>query len=194
MNESIENVSKEEFWSKIKGFMDRWEKNPTDDAIDFLQYLVEYPESMCKSDMSPTLKREIAKKYFWGIEKVLCDHRGVKNPSKLDLKPYYDFEDISVMFDRSKSSIHEATKEYAYVQAEMKKKCEDEAEYSRHLQPIWNRINKELGRSIGWTELHQILKDRCIDVMHDAETRERTESEEYAEFLEWRKVQRIKEQ
>jgi len=187
MSEDIKNITKEELWKKIKGFMARWDQKPMDDVIDFLQFLVEYPESMCKNDMTQTLKELIAEKYFEGVEKPIADDKYSKTHDPSYLKPYYDFEDLSVLFDRSKASIHEAVKVCSNLRPAIKKACEESALRAYEWSKAQEIVARQLGRYPERSEVEAYI--------HEQEVQSKDlENKEYAEFLEWKKVQRIKEQ
>ena len=94
------NLTAQNIIEKINSFYVRWEKNPDDLAeSSFLQLLKAYPCSMCQYNMTDTLELVISLFYY-----------GSK-PSPKEKEPIwlgYSFDDLSLLFDRSKSSIHEA--------------------------------------------------------------------------------------
>jgi hypothetical protein len=184
MTESIENVTKEELWNKIKGFYDRWQKDEDEYQIsDFFKYLIENPESMCKTDMTPKLKQDIAETYIWDQETCLAGKRISGTTNEVT----NTFEYLSIVYDRSKSSIHEAVKEFEHLRPEIAKKCE-ELEYRRkHLNEVSNMLYKRFNR---WFSLREAEEwEKAQELKNKV-----TESEDYAEFQVWRKAQPIKEQ
>jgi len=107
--ETEENLTGKEIVDKIRSFYRRLEKSHREQVVDFaeaefLELLCDYPHSMCKRDMSDTLKLLIALVYF-----------GSKPEYREDMSedPWqgYTYDDLSLMFDRSKASIHQAIRE-----------------------------------------------------------------------------------
>jgi hypothetical protein len=164
MNETIENITKEELWKKISGFYERWKKDEDEyKLMDFFRYLTEYPESMCKNDMTPALKELIAETYIYGIERSLACNRIMNTKNE----PEYTFDDLSIIFDRSKASIHEAIKEYERIRPEIIKKCEEEAYRSKHLNEVADILQDKFKRYFSIREAEEYEKTHPLVVMHD---------------------------
>jgi hypothetical protein len=90
------NLTAQQIIDKIKAFYVRWENNSEDLAeAEFLQNLVSYPVSMCSYTMTENLKLLVALVYF-------------DNKNSSDDWKGFTFDYLSLVFDRSKSSIHEA--------------------------------------------------------------------------------------
>jgi hypothetical protein len=109
VKESIGDVSRDELWSTIKGFHERYnsfkfsknDKKSSEYKIlirlllydMFLGNLIDMPSSMCKPLMSDNLISEI-RKYHDGS---------------------FSFNELSVVFNRSKSSISKAMNHQGYA-------------------------------------------------------------------------------
>jgi len=98
-----EDLTAKEIMDKVRGSYRRLERDPQDWVeCEFLELLRDYPRSMCKRDMSDTLKLWIALVYF---------------ESKPEFREYDDdwegctYDYLSLIFDRSKASIHQAIRE-----------------------------------------------------------------------------------
>ncbi len=133
--ESGENVSLKELTEKIRKFLEKFQEDLA--PVQFLEILIMYPESLCKRDMSDTLKRVITAYYTWGVQKPLCDYEqsldewekkkiGNKPEKNKWFDPYFSYDQISVLFGRSKASIHEAISQFKneYEQLYFKQKDE----------------------------------------------------------------------
>ena len=92
--ETPENLTVKMIFDKIASFYARYEQCLDGDISDcaesfFLRLLLAYPESTCSNKMSDNIKLLIALIYY--------EHEGS-----------YSVEDLSTLFDRSKSTIHAA--------------------------------------------------------------------------------------
>jgi hypothetical protein len=104
----LSKLTIEEIIEKTREFWHRYEKaslineNAQFAPMYFTQLLAYYPVSLCKRDISDTLKLLIAMSYF-----------GTK-PKKDDKDPIWNgfsYEDLSIIFVRSKASIHAAIRD-----------------------------------------------------------------------------------
>ena len=98
---SPHSLKANEIMDKIRDFYARWEKSGYDDLapLYFVELLKFYPVSICKRDMSDTLKTLITLAYF------------DSKPSPRDKEPIWEgfsYDDLSLIFCRSKASIHDA--------------------------------------------------------------------------------------
>ncbi|MEM3629384.1 MAG: hypothetical protein QXZ02_05265 [Candidatus Bathyarchaeia archaeon] len=102
--EDIDGLTAEQLIIKIRDFYARFEKFENADnellPLDFFELLSEYPVSMCAYNMNDTVKLLIALYYFYDK---------MENPKENDFALSY--EDLTIIFDRSKSSIHDAIKQ-----------------------------------------------------------------------------------
>ena len=185
--EDFSRVTKDELVRKLKGFMDRLKDHHGEFTdlmpIEFLEKLMEYPFSMCRDDMTLTLKELIADTYFEGIEKPLADAKYSKY-SDPNIKPYYSFDDLAVLFDRSKASIHEAIKECEHLRFEIKKRCEEQALRAYERSRVIDLLQHKLGRYADLKEIEAYEQEQEIQ-------KKDLENKEYAEFKEWKKTQLI---
>lgn len=113
--DNLDGLTAMQLITKIRDFYARFEK--FEDAenellpLDFFELLSEYPVSMCAYNMNDTVKLLIALYYF---------HDRTGNPKENEFALSY--EDLTIIFDRSKSSIHEAIKQ---KEAEAKRLLEE---------------------------------------------------------------------
>jgi len=117
--ETEDGISAKEIMDKVRSFYLRLEKCDSDESEyaegDFLELLYHYPKSMVAKHMTDTLKQLIAIIYFESkpekVEKkettFLCvgDKKIKWEP---DVWEGYSYDDLAVLFDLSKSSIHQA--------------------------------------------------------------------------------------
>jgi hypothetical protein len=99
------NLTAKQLLDKINAFYQRYsdESNLADEAEGyFLQFLAAYPVSMCSYNMTESLKLTIALVYF--DNKPTEDEKRKEN----DQWEGYSYEDLALIFDRSKASIHAA--------------------------------------------------------------------------------------
>lgn len=92
--ETPENLTVRDIFNKIAGFYARYKQCEDGNISDcaesfFLRLLFAFPESTCQTKMSDNIKLLIALIYY--------EHEGS-----------YSVEDLSTLFDRSKSTIHAA--------------------------------------------------------------------------------------
>ena len=101
------NVKVEDLIGKMRSFYERFEKVASADnefaPMDFLELLTYYPASMCSFHQTETLKLLIAVFYYWNKEK--------EREEKENDYEGYSMDYLSLIFDRSKSSIHQAIKD-----------------------------------------------------------------------------------
>ncbi|MEM3443023.1 MAG: hypothetical protein QXM86_04115 [Candidatus Bathyarchaeia archaeon] len=113
--DNLDGLTVETLIGKIRDFYARFEKIENADnellPLDFFELLSEYPVSMCGYNMNDTVKLLIALYYF---------HDRTGNPKENDFALSY--EDLTIIFDRSKSSIHDAIKQ---KEAEAKRLLEE---------------------------------------------------------------------
>jgi len=101
------NVKVEDLIGKMRSFYERFEKVTNADnefaPMDFLELLTYYPVSMCSFHQTETLKLLIALFYYWDKQKE----------SEEEENDYegYSMDYLSLIFDKSKSSIHQAIKD-----------------------------------------------------------------------------------
>lgn len=116
--ETEDGLSAKEIMDKIRSFYFRFEKASNSDMQDFgesyfLGLLRDYPQSMCNRNMTESLKQLIALIYF------------ESKPEPEEKKPIWNgfsYEDLSIMFDLSKATIHEAIRQ---KEAEIKQLLEE---------------------------------------------------------------------
>ena len=101
----LSELTVNEIITKSREFWHRFEKASEIDEdaefapMCFMQLLAYYPVSLCKRDMSDTLKLIMAMAYF------------ANKPDAQDKKPIWNgfsYEDLSLIFVRSKASVHAA--------------------------------------------------------------------------------------
>lgn len=112
----FEEITVNDIINKINSFYERLEKRK-DYFADlaegyFLELLHKYPKSMCCYVMTDTLKLVIALWYFKSKPSEQEIKKEIQENKKIGIKmnPYLgeSFEDLSLIFDRSKASIHSA--------------------------------------------------------------------------------------
>jgi hypothetical protein len=105
--DDLVNVKAEDLIGKMRSFYERFEKVANADnefaPMDFLELLTYYPVSMCSFHQTETLKLLIALFYYWDKQKE----------SEEEENDYegYSMDYLSLIFDKSKSSIHQAIKD-----------------------------------------------------------------------------------
>jgi len=104
--ESEDGLESKDFMKKMRSFYVKLEKSHSETADFaegyFLELLFNYPKSMCNRHMTDMLKLLIALIYF------------ESKPPPEEEKPLwqgFSYEDLALMFDRSKASIHEAIRQ-----------------------------------------------------------------------------------
>ena len=83
--------------------------------VDFWQLINKYPVSMCERKMSPTLTFLITLFYHYKIPKVKQKdekHQELWDSvrEKFNKQAFYSYEQLAILFMRSKASIHDAIK------------------------------------------------------------------------------------
>jgi hypothetical protein len=105
--DDLVNVKAEDLIGKMRSFYERFEKVQSADnefaPMDFCELIAYYPASMCSFHQTETLKLLIALFYYWDKQKE----------SEEEENDYegYSMDYLSLIFDRSKSSIHQAIKD-----------------------------------------------------------------------------------
>ena len=111
------NLTTKEIFDKIAEFMSNANPKHEDLIFDFWQLIAEYPISMCQRKMSATLKLLITLFYFYKPPSV--DTVKLKDKWEKELwqcfckqfKGWYSYEQLGILFMRSKASIHDAIEE-----------------------------------------------------------------------------------
>jgi len=106
--ETINGLSAKDIMDKIRSFYFRLEQSHSqtiEEAPDyFLELLYHYPKSVCSRKLSDTLKLLIALYYL----ESKPEYQEYKSN---DPWPGYSYEDLALIFDRSKATIHGAIKQ-----------------------------------------------------------------------------------
>jgi hypothetical protein len=114
--ENVEGLTAEDIMEKIRAFYIRFEKydGECQDFMEsyFLELLSNYPKSLCTRNMTESLKQLITIMY-------LASKPERKRAGDWD---GYSYEDLAVMFDISKATVHEAIRQ---KEAEVKELLED---------------------------------------------------------------------
>lgn len=105
--ETEEGLTAKDILDAMRGFYLRLEKELDSEIADyaesyFLELMANYPKSMCSQHMTDSLKLLIASIYF--------ESKSEPNDKELTWEGY-SYEDLSVIFDKSKASIHEAIRQ-----------------------------------------------------------------------------------
>jgi len=96
--EDLSAMKVEEMLDKIRDFVS---SDPKDEHyIVFLHYLLNYPVSMCRRNVSPTLRFLIG--FHYGLGQMFKKDYGKVNPVTMD--------ELAEIFGRSKATIHECIK------------------------------------------------------------------------------------
>lgn len=110
------NLTTKEIMDKIKEFM--FNANPKYEhlIVDFWQLIADYPVSMCERKMSDTLKFLITLFYNYKIphsKQKDKKHQELwdKVREKFNKEGFFSYEELAIMFMRSKASIHDAIKD-----------------------------------------------------------------------------------
>ena len=113
---NLETLTAKQILEKVESFYVRL-ANVKDDFADlaegyFLQLMREYSFSMCSYSMTETLKLIIALAYFESKpteEQIKRDQAECKQ-AHIKIQPWsgYSFDELALVFDRSKASIHAA--------------------------------------------------------------------------------------
>jgi hypothetical protein len=148
------NLTAKQLLDKIDAFYLRFNPELTlGDMAEsyFLQFLTYYPVSMCSYNMTTALKLVIALIYF--SNKPTEEEIAKKN----DLWDGYSYEDLALIFDRSKASIHAAIKEketeaLAIIQAAKLKSQVTKAALQELIEEEKQRIKKTKLENEGVTE------------------------------------------
>jgi len=124
--ESADGITVQDMINRMRGFLKRLYESHcdiVDFASDFMELLLEYPKSMCDYNMGDTLQLIATIIYFEGqpspedyeqyekkAKEMKQDYGSLFKESYLPDRPEADFsyEHLSVMFNRSKATIHEA--------------------------------------------------------------------------------------
>lgn len=102
--ETEDGLTARDIMDKIRSFYVRFERSRNKEISEFaesyfLELLHEYPKSMCSRHLTESMQLLIALYYF--------DSK--PNPEEKDpLWNGFSYEDLSIIFDRSKATIHEA--------------------------------------------------------------------------------------
>ncbi len=103
--ETEEGLSAKDFMDKMRNFYAKLAKahgDITDGAeIYFLELLFNYPKSMVNRHMTETLKLLVALMYF----------ESKPEPEDKDAWQGFSYEELGLLFDRSKATIHEVIKQ-----------------------------------------------------------------------------------
>lgn len=134
--EDLSTLTIQEIVEKIKDFLG---SEPKDEHyILFMHYLANYPVSMCKRKVSPTLKYLIG--FHYRLGQIFKKDYGNVSPVSM--------EELAEIFGRSKATVHDCIKETEGVWKdflELKKKYEEiEAKAKRELvEEAKERLRKE---------------------------------------------------
>lgn len=134
--EDLSAIKVEEMLDKIRDFVS---SDPRDEHyIVFLHYLLNYPVSMCRRNVSPTLRFLIG--FHYRLGHIFKKDYGKANPVTM--------EELAEIFGRSKATIHDCIKETEGTWKdflELKKKHEEvEAKAERELiEEAKLRLRKE---------------------------------------------------
>ena len=109
------NLTTKQVFDKIKEFMDNANPKHEELILDFWQVINEYPISMCERKMSPTLTFLITLFYHYKIPKVKQKdekHQELWDSvrEKFNEQGFFSYEQLAILFMRSKASIHDAIK------------------------------------------------------------------------------------
>jgi hypothetical protein len=106
------NLTAQQLIEKIRAFYVRLEKEKHDPILNdglaesiFLELMAYYPVSMCDYNMTESLKLTVALFYF--------DSKPTEKELAVENDPWkgYSFEDLALIFDRSKATIHQTIKQ-----------------------------------------------------------------------------------
>jgi len=134
--EDLSAIKGEEMLDKIRDFV---RSDPRDEHyIVFLHYLLNYPVSMCRRNVSPTLRFLIG--FHYGLGQMFKKDYGKVNPVTMD--------ELAEIFGRSKATIHECIRETEGAWKDLleirKKQEEIEAKAERELvEEAKERLRKE---------------------------------------------------
>lgn len=134
--EDLSAIKVEEMLDKIRDFVS---SDPKDEHyMVFLHYLLSYPVSMCRRNVSPTLRFLIG--FHYRLGHIFKKDYGKANPVTMD--------ELAEIFGRSKATIHDCIKETEGAWKdflELKKKHEEaEAKAERELvEEAKERLRKE---------------------------------------------------
>lgn len=111
------NLTAQQIIDKIQSFYVRYGKEDGHGSdfseSDFLILLVSYPVSMCSYSMTETLKLLIALIYFSQLpsEAAIEEAKAYAKANKCKMSSLgVSFDELALVFDRSKATIHEAIK------------------------------------------------------------------------------------
>jgi len=100
--EDMSNVTIQEIIDKIKDFID---SDPIDENYNiFLHYLANYPVSMCKRQVSPTLKFLIGFHYHFG-QMIKEEYESYEKVNPVSV------QELAQIFGRSKATVHDCIKD-----------------------------------------------------------------------------------
>jgi predicted DNA-binding protein YlxM (UPF0122 family) len=113
------SITAQQIMDKIKAFYDRFEKESLEISDFgegyFLEFMANYPVSMCSSHMTEALKLVVAIVYFDSKpseEAKKCEmERSEALGIKSDVWDGYSFDELALVFDRSKATIHECIRQ-----------------------------------------------------------------------------------
>lgn len=103
--ENEDDLKAKDIMDRIRGFYKRKTANENASEFfpeDFLNFLYRYPESLCERTISEKLKLIIALYYQEALDSIADVNDGWKG---------YSYEDLAILFDRSKASIFQAIHE-----------------------------------------------------------------------------------
>jgi len=136
--EMEDGLTAKDIMDKIRSFYHRFEKKSDEwSEAEFLELMCNYPKSMCNRHMTETIKQVIALVYLDSkptqekikdqkeierLEKQLEKHdltfeverqskEMLANLKNRNYDPGYSYEDLALIFDLSKATIHEAVRQ-----------------------------------------------------------------------------------
>lgn len=133
----LSTLTTKDVFDKINEFMLSCNPKYEELVFDFWQLIVSYPISMCKRRMSDTLKLLINLFYHYKMPNLTFADKNENElwqsvRQKFGDQSFYSYEQLGILFMRSKASIHEAIKE---KEAEVKQLIE-EVNTRRHARSI----------------------------------------------------------
>jgi len=109
------NLTTKEIMNKIAEFMSNTNPKHEDLVFDFWHLIADYPVSICERKMSDTLTFLITLFYHYKIPKT--KQKDEKHQElwdcvreKINNEGFYSYEQLAILFMRSKASIHDAIK------------------------------------------------------------------------------------
>lgn len=112
--ESEDGLTAKAIMDKIRSFYRRFERvdSSQEEWIEsyFLDLLYNYPQSMCNRHMTPELKQVMNLLYFESKpEPEKDEHGNIKKVKDVDMG--LSFDDLAMMFDVSKATVHEVIRQ-----------------------------------------------------------------------------------